>query len=219
MQPGPEERGVIGCCGSPTGERRMVGERTHSTSLSLSLHSVCLGLSLSLTLSPSLLDESFRWYRGSRSSPHKPEALYACVCVCRGGGGRQCQGLLRPRVHACICAKAASCDWCTGGGLSGAGRACNVIHATARESKKKREREWSGVREAGQFWTACHMSARTDLHMHSHIPLGGEGERKKKQQKVNVKEGELPGECEHVKECVPMTLIYLLKNTTEYSSK
>lgn len=70
--------------------------------------------------------------------------------------------------------------------------------------------EWS---ERG--WTVpdglSHVHTHGLPHALTHTTRRGGEREKKNQQKVNVKEGELPGECEHVKECVPVTLIYLLK--------
>lgn len=149
----------------------------------------------------------FRWYRGDRSSLHsqqatqtaedahagssEPEcwtAAYACVrvsvCACRG---------LCLCVRACMCALIkAGCDWCRGGGLSGAGRDSNTIHATARESDRK---------SAGQLWMACHMATPTDTR--THIAQVRKFSRRQMSKR--------PSHWKNVSMCVgmcPMTLVY-----------
>lgn len=63
---------------------------------------------------------------------------------------------VRSCMHVLVGKITTGCDWCTGGGLSGAGRAAsNTIRAS--ESQKG---------EAGQSWTVCHMAARRHIYMH-----------------------------------------------------
>lgn len=65
---------------------------------------------------------------------------------------------VRSCMHVLVGKITTGCDWCTGGGLSGAGRAAsNTIRSTASESQKG---------EAGQSWTVCHMAARRHIYMH-----------------------------------------------------